>query len=222
MGKDNVVVLDFWASPYGMRTKIALAEKGVEFETRQEDLWNKSELLLKSNPVHKKVPVLIHDDKPICESLVQVQYIDETWSKTGSFFPSDPYQRSQARFWADYADKKVSFEAGRKIWGTKGEEQEQGKKELLESLKVLETELGDKAYFGGDSFGYVDITLVPFYSWFYALEKVGNFSVESECPKLFAWGKRCLLERESVSKSLPEPEKVYRQVLKLRKLFGIE
>ncbi|XP_024006108.1 glutathione S-transferase U28 isoform X2 [Eutrema salsugineum] len=223
MGKENgkVVVLDFWASPYGMRTKIALREKGVEFEVQQEDLWNKSELLLKSNPVHKKVPVLIHGDIPISESLVQVQYIDETWTDAASFLPSDPQSRATARFWADFADKTV-IDRGKNIWGNKkGEEQEKGKKEFLESLKVLEAELGDKTYFGGETFGYVDITLVPFYSWFYALEKCGDFSVEAECPKIVAWGKRCV-ERNSVAASLPESEKVYQQVLKLRQIFGVE
>ncbi|CAD5315458.1 unnamed protein product [Arabidopsis thaliana] len=117
---------------------------------------------------------------------------------------------------------QISFEGGRKIWGNKkGEEQEKGKKEFLESLKVLEAELGDKSYFGGETFGYVDITLVPFYSWFYALEKCGDFSVEAECPKIVAWGKRCV-ERNSVAATLPESEKVYQQVLKLRQIFGVE
>ncbi|VVB00311.1 unnamed protein product [Arabis nemorensis] len=223
MGKENgkVVVLDFWASPYAMRTKIALREKGVEFEIQEEDLWNKSELLLKSNPVHKKVPVLIHESKPISESLVQVQYIDETWTDTASLLPSDPQARATARFWSDFADKTISFEGGKKIWGNKkGEEQEKGKKEFLESLKILETELGDKTYFGGETFGYVDITLVPFYSWFYALEKCGGFSVETACPKIVAWGERCV-ERNSVAATLPESEKVYQQVLKLRQIFGV-
>ncbi|CAN8288078.1 unnamed protein product [Cochlearia groenlandica] len=225
MGKENgkVVVLDFWASPYAMRTKIALLEKGVDFESQQEDLWNKSELLLKSNHVHKKVPVLIHDEQPISESLVQIQYIDETWTDAASFLPYDPCQRAQARFWADYADKTISFEGGKKIWGNKkGEEQEKGKKEFIDSLKVLERELGDKTYFGGETFGYVDITLVPFYSWFYALEKCGDFSVEIECPKIVSWGKRCVDERDSVATTLPEFEKVYQQVLKLRQIFGVE
>ena len=57
--------------------------------------------------VNKKIPVLIHDGKPVCESLTIVQYIDEVWSDKAPLLPSDPYQKAQARFWADFVDKKV-------------------------------------------------------------------------------------------------------------------
>jgi glutathione S-transferase len=104
---DEVVLLGFWASMFGIRAMIALAEKGIKYEYKEEDLENKSELLLKMNPVHKKIPVLIHNGKPVCESLIIVQYIDEAWKDRSPLLPSDPYQRAQARFWADFVDKKV-------------------------------------------------------------------------------------------------------------------
>lgn len=107
------------------------------------------------------------------------------------------------------------------MWATKGEELEAAKKELIECFKLLEVELGDKLYFGGESLGFVDVALVPFYSWFYAYETCGNFSIEAECPKLVSWARRCS-EKESVAKSLPDQEKVYWFVLKLKKMFGIE
>ncbi|XP_021895014.1 probable glutathione S-transferase [Carica papaya] len=216
---DEVVLLDFWPSPFGMRIRIALAEKGIHYEYKEENLRNKSPLLLQMNPVHKKIPVLIHNGKPICESLIQIQYIDEVWSDKAPLLPSDPYQRAQARFWADYVDKKM-YEAGRRVWTTKGEEQEGAKKEFIEILKTLEGELGEKPYFGGESFGYVDLTFIPFYTWFSVYESFGKMSIEAECPKLFSWVKRCL-EKESVSKSLPDQDKVYGFVLELRKALGI-
>ncbi|KAF8413558.1 hypothetical protein HHK36_001549 [Tetracentron sinense] len=194
---DKVVLLSAWTSSFGMRVRIALEEKGIKYEYREEDLWNKSPLQLKMNPVHKKVPVLIHNGKPICESLIIVQYIDEVWKDKSPLLPSDPYQQAQARFWADYVDKKI-YGCGKKVWTCKGEEKEAGKTELIECLKLLEGELGDKPYFGGENMRIVDVALVPFYSWFYSYETCGNFSIEAECPKLVAWAKRCM-QKESVS-----------------------
>ncbi|XP_061371483.1 probable glutathione S-transferase isoform X2 [Gastrolobium bilobum] len=190
---DEVVLLDFWASPFGMRVRIALAEKGIKYDYKEEDLRNKSPLLLQMNPVHKKIPVLIH---------------------------SDPYQRAHARFWADFVDKKI-YEIGRKLWTTKGEEQEAAKKDFMDAIKLLEEQLGDKAYFGGDKFGFVDIAVIPFYTWFKGYEIFGNINTEKECPKFVAWAKRCM-QKESVSKSLPEQEKVYDFIVQIRKRTGIE
>ncbi|KAL4342173.1 hypothetical protein GQ457_08G006390 [Hibiscus cannabinus] len=175
---EKVVLLDFWASPFGIKVRIALAEKGIKYEYREQDLRNKTPLL-----------------------------------------PSDPYQKVNARFWADFVDKKM-YELGSKIWKTKGEEQATTKKRFIESLKLLEGELGDKTYFGGENLGYLDIALVPLYCWFYAYEKCGEFSIEAECPKLMAWVKRCM-QKESVANSLPEQEKVYELVLRAKKILGI-
>lgn len=104
---DEIVLLDSDVSMFGMRVRIALKEKGLQYEYKEENLANKSPLLLQMNPIHKKIPVMIHNGKPICESLFIVQYIDEVWNDRNPLLPSDPYQRSQARFWADYVDKKV-------------------------------------------------------------------------------------------------------------------
>ncbi|KAJ7964408.1 putative Glutathione s-transferase [Quillaja saponaria] len=220
MAKGEVKLLDFWASPFCMRVKIALAEKGVEHEDSQEDLFGgKSELLLKTNPIHQKVPVLFHNGKAVLESTIIVGYIDEVWP-SNPLLPTCPHARAQARFWADIIDKKV-FEGGAKIWQSTGEAVEVGKKDFIEILKQLEGALGEKDYFGGDSFGFVDIIAIPFSSWFLAYEIFGGFKVEDHCPKISAWIKRCL-QRESVAKVLPDPERVYEFVTTFRKMQGIE
>ncbi|CAK7327709.1 unnamed protein product [Dovyalis caffra] len=74
---EELVLLGLWASPFAMRVKIALAENGIDYESKEQDLLNKSPLLLEMNPIHKKVPVLIHKGKPICESLIIIEYINE-------------------------------------------------------------------------------------------------------------------------------------------------
>ncbi|XP_021738206.1 probable glutathione S-transferase parA [Chenopodium quinoa] len=171
------------------------------------------------NPVHKKIPVLVHNNKLVCESLIIVEYIDEVWSDKATLLPSDPYRRAQARFWADFVEKKI-YDTGRRVWTTKGEDQEAAKKEFIEHLKVLEQELGNKSYFGGDEFGFVDIVFIPFYSWFHAYETLTNFKIEESCPKIIEWAKRCI-QRESVAKALPDQNKVYEFILELKKRLGI-
>ncbi|KAK2986863.1 hypothetical protein RJ640_009597, partial [Escallonia rubra] len=220
MAKEGLLLLDMWASPFCMRVKIALAEKGVAYEQQEEDLFGgKSELLLTSNPIYQKVPVLLHDGKPVCESTNIVSYINETWPSP-PLLPPCAYGKAQARFWADFIDKKV-FEAGGKIWMSSGDELEVAKKDFIEILKQVEGALGEKDYFGGESFGFVDILLIGLTSWFDAFEKFGGFKVEDYTPKLSAWIKKCM-ERESVAKTIVEPEKIYQCVVMLRKMNGIE
>lgn len=111
MAKNDLKVLGAWPSPYVMRARIALNIKSLDYEFLEETFGSKSQLLLQSNPVHKKIPVLIHGDKPICESLVIVEYIDEVWASGPSILPSHPYDRATARFWASYIDEKVLIHA---------------------------------------------------------------------------------------------------------------
>ncbi|KAL2331157.1 hypothetical protein Fmac_018738 [Flemingia macrophylla] len=212
---DEVVLLSTWGSMFGMRDRIALAEKGVKYEYKEENLINKSPLLLQMNPIQKKIPVLIHNGKPICESAIIVQYVDEVWNDKAPLMSSDPYQRAQDRFWVDYIDKKV-YDTWRKMWLSTGEEHETWKKELISIFKQLEETLGDKPFYGGDTFGFVDVGLIPFYSWFYTFETYGNFNMEAECPKLIAWAKRCM-ERETVSKTLPDEKNVYDYIVEVKK-----
>ena len=108
---DHIVLLDYSASPFAMRVRLAFAAKGVEYLIKEEDLTqSKSSLLLKVNPVHQKIPVLIHNGKPVCESLIIVEYIDGLWKDKFPLLPSDPYQRAEAKFWAHFIDNKVALQ----------------------------------------------------------------------------------------------------------------
>jgi len=102
-----VKLLGSVGSPFVIRVQIALRLKGIEHEYVEEKLGHLSETLLNYNPVYKMVPVLVHNDKPISESLVILEYIDETW-KQNPILPSDPYKRALDRFWAKFLDEKVN------------------------------------------------------------------------------------------------------------------
>ena len=105
---EEVKLLGGITTRFSFRIQWALKLKGVEYEYVTEDLKNKSPMLLKYNPVHKQVPVLVHNGKPFCESLVILEYIDEVW-KQNPLLPRDPEERATARFWAKFADEKVRY-----------------------------------------------------------------------------------------------------------------
>ncbi|KAH9290240.1 hypothetical protein KI387_034357 [Taxus chinensis] len=167
-------------NPFGMRVQIGLEEKDVKYEYQVENLaGNKSELLLRMNPVYKKIPILIHGVKPICKSLVILQYIDEAWPASWPFLPSDPYDRALSRFWAEFVDKKI-FDAGFRMIKSKGEGLEQAKRDMLENMGHLEGALKQMPkggpYFDGEEFGFLDIAYIPFVTWFHTHEILGILS----------------------------------------------
>ena len=61
-----------WSSSFALRIVWALEIKGIEYEAVFEDLSNKSPLLLQYNPVHKKIPILVFEEKfPLLYSWMQ-------------------------------------------------------------------------------------------------------------------------------------------------------
>lgn len=108
MAGESVKCFGVWGSPFSRRVEIALKLKGVDYEYFEEDLANKSPLLLKYNPIYKKVPTFVHNEKPLAESQVILEYIDQTWTNF-PLLPNNPYQTAQARFCARFIDDKVNI-----------------------------------------------------------------------------------------------------------------
>jgi len=213
MAKSDVKVLGAWPSPFVMRARIALYIKSVDYEFLEETLAPKSELLLQSNPVLKKIPVLIHGDKPVCESLVIVQYIDEEWTSGPSILPSDPYDRATARFWAAYIDDKW-FPSVKAVQVAQGMEAAKAAiEQAVEGLVVLEEAYGKcskgKDFFGGDQIGFIDIALGCFLAWLRVTEKLTGTKLLSEetTPGLFKWAEKFCADG-AVKGVMPETEKL--------------
>ncbi|KAM7484310.1 hypothetical protein LguiA_000319 [Lonicera macranthoides] len=213
MATVDVKILGAWPSPFVMRPRIALNIKSVDYEFLEEKFGSKSELLVKSNPVYKKIPVLIHGDKPVCESLVIVQYIDEVWTSGPSILPSDPYDRATERFWAAYIDDKF-FPSMSGIAKAEGEEARKAAIELFgEGLVLLEDAFvkcsKGKSFFGGDKIGYLDIALGSFLAWLRVTEKMNHVSLldETKTPSLSKWADDFCSDA-AVKDVMPETDKL--------------
>ncbi|KAG4130636.1 hypothetical protein ERO13_D09G157101v2 [Gossypium hirsutum] len=135
---EEVKVFGAWGSPFSSKVELALQLKGVPYDYIEEDLNN-------------KIPVLLHKGKLITESIIILEYIEETW-KAYPFLPQDPNDKAMARFWVNFIDGKCSS-AIRKVAFSPEEEREKAVEEACECLKTLESALNGKKFFGGDTIG---------------------------------------------------------------------
>ncbi|KAI5419856.1 glutathione S-transferase U18 [Lathyrus oleraceus] len=223
--KSEVKLIGKWSSPYVTRVKIALNIKSLDYENFEEnETFNpKSDLLLQSNPVYGKVPVLIHLDKPICESLIILEYIDETWSTALSILPTDPYDRVLARFWAAYIDQKW-FPCMQSIITVEVEEERKPYFEVMEEVvermeDAFEKCSKGKPFFGGDRIGYLDVAFGSFLGWLSVIENEyeRKVLVEEKSPNLVKWAERFIADPAVVG-LIPETERL----VKLSKALQIK
>ncbi|KAK4261212.1 hypothetical protein QN277_004242 [Acacia crassicarpa] len=219
---NHLKLLGGWFSPFVMRVKIALNIKSLVYENIEETLNPKSQLLLQLNPMHKKIPVLLHGDKTICESRIIVEYVDEVWNSGPSFLHSDAYDRAIARFWAAYIDDKLFVAM---IHALKEEDEEARKaylEEIEDSLVTMEDELQKccregKGYFGGEEIGLVDITFGSLLCWVSVIETVNGrkMIVEEKHPCLVKWAERFEFD-PNVKGLIPETEKLIEFALQMK------
>lgn len=221
-----MTLLGHWGSPFVLRVQLALYLKGVHYSYVEEDLRSKSDLLLRSNPVHKSVPVLIHNGRPICESQVILQYIDETpfFSSSGTAYtllPADPYDRAVARFWAAYVDDEIGAPWDKAFRARTEEERAEWMRKVAAAVPALErglrecTDGGSKGcFFGGaGGVGYVDVVLGGVVPYVHANEAVSGERLfeGGRTPLLAAWLER-FGELDAARAVLPDVDRVVEYV----------
>ncbi|GAB4844964.1 hypothetical protein Ancab_038358 [Ancistrocladus abbreviatus] len=195
MDGKEVKLHGWWASPFALRVIWSLKIKGVEYDYVEENLPEQSPLLLQYNPVYKKIPVLVHHGKPIAESLVIMEYIDETW-KQNPLLPQDPYERAKCT------------PVNRRVFRSTGEEQQKALTEVRENWKLMESGLEGKRFFGGEQIGFADVANAWIGYWTRIVQEVVGIKLidEESVPLLAKWF-RDILEIPLIKESLPPQDK---------------
>lgn len=107
-----------WIHPFSRKVRLALAEKGLEFDQRIEKVWERRTEFLALNPAGD-VPVLIEEDgTTIANSQVICEYLEEVYPAV-SLLGTDPVQRAETRRLISWFDGKFDREVTDNLVGEK-------------------------------------------------------------------------------------------------------
>ncbi len=139
--------------PFCARVRIALAEKGITYETVEIDLAQRPDWLYEKNRLGK-VPVLEAGGWTLSESEIINEYLEEAYPEP-PLLPADPAVRAAARVLVFRHDafSRAFYDLRR---GEDGAE-----KAFAAELAVLEDVLALTPYLTGASFGLADVAYIP-------------------------------------------------------------
>jgi glutathione S-transferase len=139
--------------PYCARARIALAEKGLEYEVMEVDLSDRPQWIYEKNSTGR-VPVIEEDAWILPESSVILEYLEERYPEP-PLLPPDPADRALARVWIfRHDDFTKPYYALRR-------EEEGAAEKFDEQLAKLEDSLSRQAWLTGAEYGLADIAYVP-------------------------------------------------------------
>lgn len=191
-------------SAYAMKVKIALNEKGLDYETAIPDGMSVGKAageFVDANP-RAEVPTLVDGDFRVFDSTVMLEYIEEKWPSP-ALLPKAPAERARVRMIEDVMDTQYepnnwgSFEVLR-YQRASGELADKlmafGKRNIEQLQAWLGRELGDRTWFNGAAFGWGDLSVIP-----YLNRSAGYGYLPPKGSKLLAWMER-VNQRDSVAK----------------------
>ena len=178
--------------PYVQRAVIALSEKGVPFERIDIDLANKPDWFLKVSPLGK-TPVLLVGDTAIFESAVILEYLEDT--QAPALHPADPLARAEHRAFIEFGSAILNDIAG--LYNAADEPAFSAKVLALRTkFARIESRLTGP-WFDGERFSLVDAVFGPVFRYFDAFDRIGDFGILSDLPKVAAL-RRALALRATV------------------------
>lgn len=200
----SVLVWDHPFSPYAQKVKIALREKGVAFETAMPGgigAGTTAGDFVEANP-RAEVPALVDGDVKVFDSTIILEYIEDRWPEP-PLLPADPAGRARARMIEDVLDthlEAVNWGLSELTWFRRAEgaraEAIRGTAgtQIAGYHQWLERELGEAEWFGGDRFGWADLSVAP-----YINGSAGHGFPPERGSRLSAW-----LERANARPSVAE------------------
>ncbi len=193
-------LVSFSLCPYVQRARAILIEKNIEHDIKFIDLDSPPEWFFDISPM-EKVPVLLVDGKPLFESMVICEYLDEITE--GSLHPMDPFKKAENRAWIEYGNSILSSTYD--LFITSDEKNFKRLTATLdEKFDTLEDDcLKGTPFFNGDKFSIIDAVYAPVFRFHVALAKYHDFGFFDDRPRLSLW-RDTLLSYKAVIKSVPD------------------
>jgi glutathione S-transferase/RNA polymerase-associated protein len=212
-----VTLYDHPLSPYAQKIKIALREKGVAFEAVQPGglgAGGAQGAFVAANP-RAEVPALVDGDVAIFDSTIILEYVEDRWPEP-ALLPAAPADRARVRMIEEVMD--THFEAIN--WGVseirwfrraQGEAADRLLARAAEQTQGLfawlERQLADRPWFNGETFGWGDLSVVP-----YVNGAVGHGNPPPQGGRLAAWLATCNA-RPSVAQTTAEAASMPRAMI---------
>jgi glutathione S-transferase len=176
--------------PYVHRAAAFLKEKGVAFDWRPVDLQRKPDWFLALSP-RGKVPVLVTDDgTAIFESVVILEYLDETNGM--SLLPADPLERARHRMWIEISNDLMTGHYKVATAATPAD-RAAARRALRDTLERFE-QVVRGPWFDGDTLSLVDFAAGPALVRIERIDRWLDLSLFDGLPKVAAWA-RAVVER---------------------------
>ncbi|MGJ7519243.1 glutathione S-transferase N-terminal domain-containing protein [Variovorax sp. LT1P1] len=91
------------ASPYVRKVRVVMAEKRLDYQFVQEDVWAADTTIASSNPLGKVPCLVMEGSEAMFDSRVIVEYLD-TLSPVGKLIPQQGRERAEVKTWEALAD----------------------------------------------------------------------------------------------------------------------
>ena len=189
--------------PFSHRCRFVLFEKGMDFEIRDVDLYNKPEDINVMNP-YGQVPILVERDLILYESNIINEYIDERFPHP-QLMPADPVMRARARLMLFNMEVEL-FSQIESLESGKEKQVERSRQHVADRLIELAPVFTKTKYMLGDDFTMLDVAIAPL---LWRLDHYGIRLGKTAAP-LMKYAER-IFSRPAFIEALTPSEKVMRK-----------